>query len=183
MSSEYMRKIMESIDVANQVTEGYDDRVQAVADVITKNNPDGITRKAFARELDRAGQQANAVELRGSPQARRDFEKDVAARLEFRRDNSAQDSKKTRVEEALRRLSTIIEEAVGNAYPDGDPFDEIAPKARRLGIPLDSLSDWLDRATKKHLGFSRYYAYLAAVWDDYMDTTGDRDSGRKNPWR
>jgi hypothetical protein len=180
-----MRQIMEAIERAN-LNEGYSDRVQAVADRIMQNNPDGITRKMFQSEFKRAAEIEKPVEYRGSPQARRDFEKDVMAKVQFKRDNSAQTDKKARVERALEQLATIIEEAVGNAFPDGDPFDAIAPKARRLGIPMDSLIDWLDRAAKKHLGFKSYHDYLANVWDDYDEMTvgrGGPPEPMRNPWR
>jgi hypothetical protein len=184
MSGEYMRQIMEAIDRANVVNEGYSDRVQAVADRIMKNNTDGITRKMFQSEFKRAAEIEKAVEMRGSEQARRDFEKDVMSKIDFKRDGGAQSDKKARVEKALEQLSRYIEEAVGNSFPDGDPFDEIAPKARRLGIPMDSLIDWLNRATKKHLGFKDYYTYLSTVWDDYSDmTAGGEEEPRRNPWR
>jgi len=184
MSSEYMRQIMESIEMAQQIDEGYEDRVQAVANRIMQNNPEGITRKMFQSEFKRAAEVEKPVEYRDSPQARRDFEKDVMDKVQLKRDNSAQTEKKARVEKALEQLATIIQEAVGNAFPDGDPFDAIAPKARRLGIPMDNLIGWLDRATKKHLGFKNYHDYLANVWDDFSDLSSNMgDEPRTNPWR
>ena len=185
MSSEYMRKIMESIEAANQVNEGYEDRVQAVVDIITKNNPEGLSRKAFAREFERAGQQAKAVEMRGSPQARRDFEKDVAARLTFKRDTSTADAKRERNSQVLDRLMLLIDDAIGNAFPDGDPWDQLYPKMRKMGIRDYDMLDWLDRAVRKAKAGKSYHDYLRAVWNDYMSGNmghGDQFKDMTNPW-
>ena len=196
MSSEYMRQILESIDLAQNINEGYEDRVNDVAGIIRRDYPEGITKKEFATAVDKAGQESGAVEMRSSSSAinqknvgnaRKDFIKDVAAKIDFKRDTSKASAQKERVEKALERLAYIIQEEVGNSWPDGDPFDNIAPKARKLGIPMDRLIDWLDRATKKYIGrpYKDYHDYVAGTWDDFKDQTSDiQDLGnRRNPWR
>lgn len=193
MASNDIRKLLESFQ---QIDEGYEDRVLQVANIIKRNNSEGITRKDFASEFERAAQQAGAVEMRGSPQAKRDFQKDVMAKVEFKRDNSAATDKKAAAEAAMSKLDWIINDAVGNAFPDGDPFDAIAPRARRLGIPLDDLIKWLDRWARKEGGAKGWHDYLARVWDDqYADANSDAQHGAtdrydmmgganyKNPWR
>jgi hypothetical protein len=204
MSSEYMRQILESIDRAQDLYEGYEDRVNNVAGIIRRDYPEGITKKEFASAVEKAGKESGATEMRGTTHAglnqrgigdsRKDFIKDVAAKIDFRRDNSANVArskdaaeKRERTEKALERLAWIIQEETGNSWPDGDPWDNIAPKARKLGIPMDRLLEWLDRATKKYIGgpYKTYHDYVAMTWDDFQDqTNGMRDQGdRRNPWR
>lgn len=194
MASNEIRKLLESFE---QIDEGYEDRVNQVASIIKQNNSEGITRKDFASEFERAAQQAGAVEMRGSPQAKRDFQKDVMAKVEFKRDNSAATSNKERAEAAMEKLDWIINDAVGNAFPDGDPFDAIMPRARKLGIRPDDLIKWLDRWARKYSGVKGgWHAYLARMWDDqYADANSDAAHGAtdrydmmgganyKNPWR
>lgn len=188
MSSTYMRQIIESIDRANApIVEGYQDRVNQMVDFINKNNSEGITRRQFSGAFKHAGQTLNPVEMKSSPQARRDFEKDVMAQIKFRRDTSSTDDKREKVRRALDQLGTIISDAVGNSFPDGDPFDSIYPKARRLGIPADNMIEWLDRAVKKAGMGESYHDYLADVWDDHIGDYNDMQGGAahhtQNPWR
>lgn len=199
MSSEYMRKIMESIEAANQMNEGYEDRVQAVADWFAKKYPDGLTKKMFTQTLDTRGDQiaseVGATELKSRKAAaigsrgktgdsRKDFIKDVAARMDFRRDTSTADAKRERVNQVLERLADMIDEAIGNAFPDGDPWDALYPKMRKMGIREYDMLDWLDRAVKKHLGAKDYHTYLRQSWGDHdqtLSTMPGYDS-RPNPW-
>ena len=194
MSSVYMRQILESIERAKLVNEGYDDRVNDVVSAIRSANPDGITKNKFAHAVARAGRDTGALEMRddrvaGTNQktgdAKSEFIKDVAAKIEFVRDTSKQTEKSARVSQALEELANIIEQEIGNSFPDGDPFDHIAPRARRLGIPMGNLSEWMDRAAKKHLGTKDYHTYLADIWDDFIDgnTGNDEFQGQSNPWR
>lgn len=199
MSSEYMRQILESIEQAQSLNEGYDDRVQAVASWFKQNYPDGISKKQFTQVIDSKSDtlasELGAVELRtnkasaiGSKgrvgDSRKDFIKDVAAKINFKKDMSAADSKRDRVNQVLERLSYIIDEEIGNAFPDGDPFDNIAPKARKMGIPMDNILEWLDRAVKKHLGGKDYYSYLKMMWDQHGETLSTMPGydPRPNPW-
>lgn len=182
MASNDIRKLLESF---GQIDEGYEDRVNQVVSIIQQNNSEGITRKDFASEFERAAQQAGAVEMRGSPQARRDFEKDVAAKMQFKRDNSAATNNKAAAEAAMQKLDWIVNKAVGNSVPDGDPWDAIEPQARRLGIRPDDLLKWLDRWARKYAGTKGgWHAYLAQVWDDYgSGEYGNEPTNQQNPWR
>lgn len=195
----YMRQIMESISRAQSINEGYEDRVSAMVSQLSRNNPDGLLRKAFDSEFKTALSMVNPVEARGSEQALRDFKKDVMAKVTFRRDTSSADSKRERTNQVLDQLSMIISDAVGNSFPDGDPFDSIYPKARRLGVPADSMIEWLDRAARKGGLGKSYHDYLANLWDDQYadaksdyehnpDQAGDRynmmgGDKYRNPWR
>jgi len=181
MASNEIRKLLESF---SQIDEGYEDRVNQVVSIIQQNNSDGITRKDFASEFERAARQAGAVEMRGSPQAKRDFQKDVMAKVQFKRDNSAATSNKAAAEAAMAKLDYIINDAVGNSFPDGDPWDAIAPRARRLGIREDDLIKWLDRWARKEAGVKGgWHAYLANAWDDFASSDADTGSHTRNPWR
>lgn len=180
MASSDIRKLLESF---RQIDEGYMDRVKAFADKINKMYADdgGITKKELiARVVN-----SNEVEARGSDKARNDFIKDVAALVKMRRDNSAAVARgaanKAAAEAAMQKLDYIVQDAVGNAFPDGDPWDAIAPKARRLGIPEGDLLKWLDRWARKNAGIKGgWHAYLAQAWDDFNNDTG---LSPRNPWR
>ena len=195
-NSLYMRQIIESVHRAQNINEGYDDRVDAVVTQISKNNPEGLVRKAFDSEFRLAAQTVNPVEMRGSEAALRDFKKDVMARVQFKRDTGSADANRERVARVLDELSYIISDAVGNSFPDGDPFDSIYPRARRLGVPADSMIEWLDRAARKGGLGKSYHDYLGNLWDDqYADAKSDADHGSsdrynmmggdkyRNPWR
>ena len=187
MSSEYMRQILESIDMAQTLHEGYEDRVNAVAGIIRRNYPDGLTKKQFAQAVEKAGQESGAVEMRtgggaglnqkGVGDSRKEFIKDVAAKIDFKRDTGNADAKRERVDQALSQLATMIEDGVSNSFPDGDPWDHIAPRARKIGIPMDNLLAWLDRAAKKHLSAKSYHDYLDQIWGDYSIGNMGMDPG------
>lgn len=193
MSTEFMRQLIESFDQAQQINEGYEDRVNAVVKVIQNDYPDGITKKEFASAVERAGQQTGAVEMRAKAQAglnqkgvgdsRKDFIKDVAAKIEFKRDTSKANAKKERREQVLNQLGHIIGDAVGMSFPDGDPLDHIIPRARKLGVPLDDVLKWLDLAVKR-MGMGKdYYDYLESLWDDqYSDAKSDYDRASGNTY-
>lgn len=192
MSSEYMRQILESIEIAQQIDEGYEERVQAVADEVLSMYPDGVPKAAFVDAVEKAADKHGAREMRPSVagrgqkvgDSRKDFLKDVKAKIgRFKTDTSKADAKKARKEEVLWKLQDIITLAVGNAFPDGDPFDHIFPKARALGIRADDVLDWLNLAARKHLHAKDYYSYLRDTWDDYIDTTSDTLGPRDNPWK
>jgi hypothetical protein len=190
MSSNYMRQIMEAIDMAQNLNEGYEDRVQQVADYITKAYPN-ITRKQFPSAIEDAAANTGVVELRAISEpglnqkvgdSRKEFMKDVAAQINFQRDTSKQQDKNTRRDAVLRDLVNIIDDAVGMSFPDGDPFDHIFPKARKLGIRADDVLEWLDRAVRKAGMGKSYHGYLKDLWDDqYGDARSDHERSPENP--
>jgi hypothetical protein len=177
MSSEHMRTLIEAVNNPQKLSEGYMDRVTAMVSQIAKDNPDGITRRSFEQAFKRAASVLNPLEMRGSEIAQRDFKKDVLGRIELRRDTSGADAKRERTNQVLDRLAGIIQTATANSFPDGDPFDEIYPKARRLGVPDLDVLDWLDRAVKRGGMGKGYHDYLANIWDDNIGHMNG------NPWR
>lgn len=197
MNGNEMRVLMEKIG-RSQINEGYDDRVAKVVSWFSKEYPEGITKSQFMQTIEKRSEtladMLNVVELRPKKSAavgsrgktgdsRKEFIKDVAAKMDFRRNTSSADAKRERTNQVLYKLSTVIQDAVGNAFPDGDPFDQIFPEARKLGVPANSVLEWLDRATKKHLGAKDYHTYLSEIWDDYISQTSDTLGSRDNPWR
>lgn len=218
MSGKDMRILMEKIEQAT-LREGYEDRVQNVVDYLNKTYPDGMTKKQFTQVMDQQGEklarELDAYELRRNKAAaigsrgktgdsRKEFIQDVARAMDFRRDTSKADAKRERVKKALEDLYWIAQDAIGMSFPDGDPIDHIIPKARRMGIPMNDIGEWLDRAFKKHEGVG-YNEHLARLWDDqYRDAKADMDhvgqddnyyqttksrydqlggDGGRNPWR
>ena len=195
MSSEYMRQLMESIEKAQDLNEGYEERVQAVADALSKEFPDGVTNQELLRKAQEVNKKYDlgASELRGNTVAgkgqkigdsQKDFIQDLKKVYKTRRNTSAADAKRERQAKVLEQLAYIIDEAIGNAWPDGDPFDHIAPRARKMGIREMDLLDWLDRAVKKHLGGKDYHSYLKSSWASHEETmSGMPDhEPRPNPW-
>jgi len=190
MSSDYMRQIIESINRAQQLNEGYEERVQAIADALSKEFPEGVTNKEL---LDKARivnkkYDIGVTELRGNAVAGlnqkvgdslKDFMKDLKAVFKTKRDTSKTDAKRERINQVLDRLAMVIYDAVGMSFPDGDPFDHIYPKARKMGIPPDDVLTWLDRAIRKDGSGKSYRDYLATVWDDqYGGAKSDYDHNR-----
>jgi hypothetical protein len=200
MSGNEMRALMEKIDRV-VLHESYEDRVQKVVDYLNRSYPDGMTKKQFTQKIEAEGDsmvsslgvhelKRNKTAATGSSgktgDSRKDFIKDVAASMNFRRDSSKADAKRKRQEQVLERLAWIIDEAIGNAFPDGDPWDAIYPRARKMGIPDMDMLDWLDRAVKKNLGFPQgYHEYVATIWDQHSEMldTMPGNEPRPNPWR
>jgi len=161
-----------------------------VVDYLNKTYPDGMTKKQFNQVMDTQDEElaskldafelkrkkAAAVGSRGKTgDSRKEFIQDVAKQMDFRRDTSKADAKREKVKKALNDLYWIAQDAIGMSFPDGDPIDHIIPKARRLGIPMDSVGEWLDRAFKKNEGVS-YDQFLSNLWDDqYGDAKSDMD--------
>lgn len=178
------RAVEEGLETGSQINEGpYDDRVKATADLVNSENPDGVLVPERAKVIVAAATKIKATEMRGSEQAKRDFIKDVAKLINTKRKTSSAVIRRQDDEKKLQQLAYIIEEAIGNAFPDGDPFDAIMPAAKRIGLDAwdIDLMDWVDRATKKYITGSNmgYHDYLASVWDEFNDQT-DREG---NPWR
>lgn len=188
MNSQDMRKLMQKLTESTNslpLREDYDSRVREVIDYINRFNPEGVTKDNFPNALAHAGRSLNVLELKsisgGSGTARAEFMHDVWKGVKkFKKPNASEEKSKK-----LLTISQYIQDAVGNTFPDGDPFDHLKPKLRRLGLNDDNMMDWLNAATKKHLGFKDYYAYLAAVWDDFARDSGDmlNIKPEDNPWR
>lgn len=185
-----MRKLIQKLNEARHplnpkiLKEDYDGRVQQVVTYINSLYPDGVSKEEFPKAIQRASQ-LNILELKpvsgGSGTTRKEFMKDVWQGVKkFKKPNASEEKAKK-----LLTISQYIEDAVSNTFPDGDPFDHLMPKLRRLGLNDNNKMEWLDAATKKHLGMKSYYDYLAAVWDDFARDSGDilNIKPEDNPWK
>lgn len=105
------------------------------------------------------------------------------AKREERADDKRREKKAVDYNIDYRKLGAMIEQAVGNAVPDGDPIDQFGPYFRRLGIEYDWVK-YLDRAVKmspmlKH--HKTYNGYLKDMWDSYLEQDPEWNNG-ENPW-
>jgi hypothetical protein len=66
-----------------------------------------------------------------------------------------------------------IDTAIGDVFPDGDPFDYLQSKYR--GVDIDILNKAV-RATKNGRDF---YSYVKNVWQQHID---DNPDFGENPW-
>lgn len=175
------------------VESGYEDRVNSLASYINQKNPDGVKRDELVSIIRFANSASgvNAVELRDivssngkASTAGKEFLRDVAKKVKVSRAKSEKMPKA----ELLSRLADIIAEEAGNSLPDGDPWDNIFRRARKLPIPVENLEyrliDWLDAAAKKHLGVKSYHGYLDQIWKGYADGDygNEPDERYRNVW-
>jgi hypothetical protein len=75
--------------------------------------------------------------------------------------------------------------AVGNAFPDGDPFDHIHAMKQYRHMDGYELHKHLNIAAKKHLGAKSYNHYLHDTWEDVARDNPEYShlGGNNNPWR
>jgi hypothetical protein len=189
---------MEPVDLLklSGINENYQGRINRAADHVVKSTP--RSKEDITDFISAAASLYNDVEKRLGGRAWRDFQKDVVAALKGRlgpmKSQSAID-KKAAGNEQLQRIAYMAQDAAGAVFPDGDPFDVLAPKLQRMGYYGHEIGDVLDKAAKKFLGVKSYHDYLATMWDDvsadnlpYTDKEG-RDHpapltlGVRNPWR
>ncbi len=170
-------------------------RVTDVSDkviaAISGQDPIWYTKDHIKSTIDNYAQ--GNVHYRSSEESKREFLKDIwlevmkvikiaPKKRPFRAKNN---------DEFLRRVSDLIQEASGNSFPDGDPFDEIAEKIGRIaerfdyrvnndyGTDIDDtqLIDILDAAAKKYLHVKDYNAYHEQMWDSlHGDAVHDYES-------
>ena len=175
------------------LNEDYADRVNRLADYINQKNPNGVKRDELLSIIRWANSASgvNAVEMRDivgaggkTSNAGKEFVKDVAKKVKIARAKSERMPKA----EILDRLSDIIQDAVSNSIPDGDPWDAIFRKARKLPIPVEdfdyNLRSWLDAAARKNLGAKSYFGYLNQLWNSYADGDfgNEPDESYRNTW-
>jgi hypothetical protein len=179
--------------VDESLNEDYADRVNRLADYINQKNPNGVKRDELLSIIRWANSASgvNAVEMRDivgaggkTSNAGKEFVKDVAKKVKIARAKSERMPKA----EILDRLSDIIQDAVSNSIPDGDPWDAIFRKARKLPIPVEdfdyNLRSWLDAAARKNLGAKSYFGYLNQMWNSYADGDfgNEPDESYRNTW-
>jgi hypothetical protein len=158
-----------------ELNEGpYDDRVQQVANaIIARSQSVPFKKEEIPHWIEVEADYKRVPELgfkdRRSSRAWPDFVKDVLVALrgqvKYERAPSTRDRGPNKVEK-LNRISQWIEDAVGQSFPDGDPYDLILPKLRRLGIDPNDASKWIDAATKSHLGARSFNEYMGKFYDD-----------------
>lgn len=157
----------------------YDERVQNVVNRINRNE-ESITKDQLERLVMRHGE--GNYELRMKGRSRNDFIKDVGKKLKFksaaqiRREEEKE--KKALFNKNLQRGMDIIYDGISNSFPDGDPFDHIAPRIMRLfNVGMSDVIGILDQIIKKHeRSVKSYHDFLAMLWDDqYGDRTAERE--------
>jgi hypothetical protein len=168
MSNIYMRQIMEAIEMGQNFNEGYEDRVHDVVAIITRDYPNGISKSAFPAAIEKAGKESGVTDMQ-SDYSREEFIKAVAGKMSFISGQSSQD-KSARKERVMLALVDIINDEIDNAFPDGDPFDAIYPQARKLGVPANSVLNWLDKTAREHLNAKSFHDYLQEGWGQQMES-------------
>lgn len=173
---------MKILDLNNQdhsaLTETYQDRVRDVSDaIIDSSQRVPLKKPQILDAIERQSRDKDVPELRfkgrqGS-RAWPDFVKDVLAELKGKvvldRRRGPSDSataKRAEKEKLLSKISMYIEDAIGQAFPDGDPVDILVPKLLRLGIDEFNIGKWLDDAVRSHLGAKSFNAYMGNIYDD-----------------
>jgi len=133
------------------------------------------------------------------PQSREDKAEERRRQREWddidRQERREQREKAAAAKKARTDYNAIVaagEEAIGNAFPDGDPIDHFGPWLEKRGLDMSDADAAFKKIHKK--GF---YDYLADMWDDHAadrihdaqhhGTHGDDYSGEwfagDNPWR
>ena len=110
------------------------------------------------------------------------------AEQEEERLKKQRDALKPKSAEIWRRFET----AVGDSFPDGDPFDRISSWLNKHDLTIHDV----DAAVKEFSDASTAHEYLAKMWDDYSadaehdalqgahgDTYDDQWFQRANPWK
>lgn len=83
----------------------------------------------------------------------------------------------------LRKVAEMITTVAGETFPDGDPFDLLFPKIRRIfGVDDHKVIDVLDQAARAHLGVDGYHEFLADMWDQVGGDNPEMELGQ-NPWK
>lgn len=157
--------------------EGYQDRINSVADAVSS----AVRGQGHARDVDDLIDlhSRNQIEHKLGGRARKDFHRDVKTAIKptlssVNRSQGARASAKKRAENLSsfhQRLSQVINDGIGHAYPDGDPIDYIHPRAMRLasqhGIHLNGwdVGEHLDRAAR-HNGYRSFNHQLESTWDE-----------------
>lgn len=162
------------------LNESYQDRVKAVADAVIKRSASSpFTKEELLRAIEREAEYANVAEVKFKDTPRstawKDFVKDVVnstkGKIKWSRPGvaAAATDRKAKQEKLLKAVAQIIEHAVSETFPDGDPMNYIWPRLKRLGVQeYYDVYDLLDRACKKVLGFKSFDDYMGNMYDDYF---------------
>lgn len=175
-------------------------RVKEVADkvIAAMQGQDPITKDHITSSVDHYAQ--GNVHYKSSDESKREFLIDITKEVKkvIRVTPKKKPFRAKNNDEFLYRISMLIQEAAGQAFPDGDPFDYITDNVARIAkqfayttykdreyggvadIDDTPLMDILDAAAKKHLDVKDYHAYNEQLWQDQSDmATFDYDTDVK----
>lgn len=79
------------------------------------------------------------------------------------------------------RVMYVIDNAIGNAFPDADPIDQITREMRKLGVSAHDLMGVLDRSVRATKSGESYHDYVRDVWQQHLNDNPD-EFGTENPW-
>jgi len=84
----------------------------------------------------------------------------------------------------LDKLYMLANTAVGECFPDADPFEYIHIKTKDK-IKIENLMDCLDAAVAKHHKGEDYHQWLSELWDQFAGDNPEFEDygGDNNPWR
>lgn len=164
--------------VVDNINEGYQDNVSTVAnEIIKRSQSTPFTKEELLRAIESEARGANVPEIKfkdSKSKAWPDFVKDVLVavkgKVKFSRPGvaAAATERKEKQEKLLKGVAQIIDHAVSETFPDGDPIDYIWPRLQRLGVQEYDVHDLLDRACKKVMGFKSFDDYMGSLYDDYF---------------
>lgn len=125
----------------------------------------------WAKELAAANRAKKELKL----QAERELKREQDELDKLRRQKAREEERRLKGEAKkadLQKIAQIIDDAIGQAIPDGDPIDYILPRVRRMGYDGWDLTKILDKAARL-LGSKSYYDRLADAWDDYIHDSAE----------
>lgn len=174
-----MDDIRKHINIVAEATSSYELRVQGVVDkVLDKHAYYPLKDKEeILQAVKRYSYGVTDYMMGGRTQ--KEFVSDVLAGLKGKLGKPKADPavKKAEQQRKLQKIADIVNDAIGNAVPDGDPFDDIMVKMARLGYDANRMDimPMLDKAARLN-GFRNYYDQLKVTWDEFGPPG-------ENPWR
>lgn len=126
-----IKKFKQLVENAHMISEAYEDKVNKVADAIIQNLQHvGTDKDELLRGIDRFSKEFDISDYRISPQAKKDFIKDVLAALKGKisiKRGARGPQAKTIAKQAIAHVANILSNdmvnEMGNVFPDGDPYD------------------------------------------------------------
>lgn len=85
----------------------------------------------------------------------------------------------------LDKVWMMINDAIGQTFPDSDPMDVLYPKLKKQFGEFN-VTKVLDVTAKKRFKSKDFYDFLADNWDENMEAFADMHpeyKNMKNPWR
>lgn len=174
-----MSDIRKHINIVDEATSSYELRVQDVVDKVLKKH--AYYPLNGKEEILRAvkGASYGVTDYMMGGRTQKEFVSDVLAGLKGKLGKPKADPavKKAEAQAKLQKIADIVNDAIGNAVPDGDPFDQIMAKMARLGYNANQMDimPMLDKAARLN-GFKNYYDQLKVTWDEFGPPG-------QNPWR